>query len=172
MPSQPLWTGAIIGPIEKSHRVNDFDCGEPVLNEYLRRYAMKNHKKGVAKAYMGTAEVSKTVVGYYTLSAGAISFQNLPSESSPGLPKYPVPVARLGKLAVAIDRQGTGLGTYLISDAMNRVLMAAEKIGVFALIVDAKHDRAKGFYKRFGFLEFQDTSLSLFLPVATIAAAT
>lgn len=159
-----------VEPLSKAHRVKKFDCGETALNKYLIRYALKNDKTGVAKAYVAVQQHgSSDVLGFYTLSAGSVNFESLPATVK--LPKYPVPIVRLGRMGVQKSKQGTGVGSYLLSDAMNRVLQTAAKIGIYALIVDAKNENAKTFYKRFGFIEFQDAPLSLFLPVETILTA-
>lgn len=167
MPSSAV-TSPTIESLAKEHQVRSFDCGEPALNEYLQRFALKNSKKGVARTFVVVLEGCRDVLGFYTLSAGSITFQNLPPDAAKGMPKYPVPVARLGRMGVHKDQQGTGLGTFLLSDAMNRVAQTSAEIGIFALIIDAKNEGVKAFYRKFGFIEFNDVPLSLFLPVNTI----
>jgi ribosomal protein S18 acetylase RimI-like enzyme len=98
---------------------------------------------------------------------GEVDLSSLPQELIQKLPKHPVPVARMGRLAVDRIAQGRGLGKFLLVDAMKRVQNAAASIGVYALLVDAKDDTAKAFYKKYGFVELVDLPLSLFLPVAS-----
>jgi predicted GNAT family N-acyltransferase len=157
-----------IEPLAKGHGVSSFDCGEPALNEYLQRYALKNSKKGIARTFVAVRSGNKEVLGFYTLSAGSMSFQNLPPEASKGLPKYPVPIARIGRMGVQRDQQGAGLGKFLLSDAMHRAAQSSAEIGIFALVIDAKNEAVKEFYRCFGFIEFSDVPLSMFLPIETI----
>ncbi len=83
------------------------------------------------------------------------------------LPKHPVPVARMGRLAVDKLTQGQGLGRFLLVDAMKKVQGAASAVGVFALLVEAKDDNAKRFYIKYGFTELVDEPMTLFLPLAS-----
>ena len=69
------------------------------------------------------------------------------------LPRYPVPAALLGRLAVSEVAQGQGLGSILLVDACKRVAAASQTLAVAAIIVDAKSPAAAAFYKHFGFVE-------------------
>ena len=103
-----------IVPLDKSHQRKDFDCGEPSLNEFLQRYARQNEGTGISRTYVLLEEGSSTIVGYYSLCTGSISFATLPDEHSRKIPKYPVPTAHIGRLAVDRTRQGQGLGPMLL----------------------------------------------------------
>ena len=94
--------GYIVQPIQKRHDRSDFDCGNHFLNDYLQQFARQNHNKGIARAFvMVPEETENPVVGYYTLSAGSLSFKHIPQKIQKSLPKYPIPVARIGELAVS-----------------------------------------------------------------------
>ena len=84
------------------------------------------------------------------------------------LPRYPVPVALLGRLGVDRRRSGQGLGSALLIDALRRVRVASDTLAVYAVVVDAKDERARAYYKRFGFIELPDSAKRLFLPMSTI----
>lgn len=167
----PLTLPPIIEPLARSHKRENFDCGEPALNDYLHRQATQDMRRGVSRVYVARERGSSRVLGYYTLSAASFGRKNLPEKEAKRLPHYPVPAALLGRLAVDRSCQGQQLGRYLLFDALNRVLHAAETLAVYALVVDAKNDSARAFYERYGFLSFADSPSRLFLPLETLRRA-
>ena len=108
------------------------------------------------------------VLGYYSISAGAIDRENLPARAAKRFPAFPIPVARLARLAVDQALQGRGLGEHLLLDALNRVLRASVDIGIVAVLLDAKHEKARRFYARYEFESLPDQPLRLWLPLAAI----
>lgn len=149
-----------------------FDCGVAALNEYLQRYARQNHDSGGAKTFVAVApRMPATVLGYYTLSPGAITFTKVPTTVTKRLGRYDVPVFRLGRLAVSVRMHGQGLGGDLLLAAGARALAVAQEVGGVALAIDAKDDRVATWYERFGALRLLDDPLKLVLPLETIAAA-
>jgi ribosomal protein S18 acetylase RimI-like enzyme len=108
------------------------------------------------------------IAGYYTLSAASFARQQLPEAVAKRLPHYPVPAAILGRLAVDLRYQGRGLGELMLADAIKRVLRASETLAVHAIVVDAKNDRAKAFYERYGFVAFVDAPDRLSLPLESV----
>ena len=89
-------------------------------------------------------------------------------EQARKLPRYPVPAVLLGRLAVDRTAQGSGLGEFLLMDAMCRTLLATQVMAVHAMVVDAKDASAARFYRKYGFLAFPNNTQRLFLPMATI----
>ena len=158
--------------LARHHDRAGFDCRTPALNKYLQRYARQNHDSGGAKTFVAVpAATSDTVLGYYTISPGAIAFANAPVAVRKRLGRYEVPVFRLGRLAVAVALQGQGLGGELLLAAGARALAVAGEVGGVALAIDAKDDRAAAWYERFGALRLLDDRLKLVLPLDVIAAA-
>lgn len=156
-------------PINKKYQREHFDCGYPLLNNYLKKYARQNHQKGIAKTFVAISESQELRIdGYYTLSASVIEFASLPESNQKGMPTYPVPAILIGKLAVDNSVKGQGLGAELLVDALLRTVKAAQEIGIFAVRVDAIDSTAKAFYLKYEFIPFQDQPLSLFLPITTI----
>jgi hypothetical protein len=94
-------------PLTQSYDLAAFDCGAPALNDYLRKYAYHNHQNRSARTYVTLRE--NRVVGYYTLSAGSVSREDVPLRVAKGLGNYPVPIILLARLAVDITEQGKGL---------------------------------------------------------------
>lgn len=165
--SNSLW---LIEPFDKNKHISEgFSCGYLQLDEYLIKYASQDIKRRVALIFVATLQTDNIVRGYYTLSAASFAKDNLPVNLAKKLPFYPVPAAIIGRLAVDQTCQGKKLGRYLLMDAFNRILQASNWIAVNAIIVDAKDDKAKEFYLKYGFQSFASQPLRLFIPVTTVA---
>lgn len=149
-----------------AHRRDDFDCGEPALNDFLKRYARQQAERDFSRTYVAVADDGARILGFQSISTGAIDFRNWP----PGLrlPRYPVPVARIGRLAVAMSAQGSGIGAALLNHALLLSATMAERIGLHAVVVDAKNPKAAAFYARYGFQPFPDDGLTMFLMMSVI----
>jgi len=158
--------------LTRHHDRVGFDCGSPALNEYLRRYARQNHESGGAKTFVAVSSGAPTVVlGYYSISPGAIAFAKTPAMITRKLGRYDVLVFRLGRLAVSMSVQGRGLGGELLLAAGERAVAVAQEAGGVALAIDAKDEKAAVWYERFGALRLLDDSLKLVLPLETVRAA-
>jgi GNAT superfamily N-acetyltransferase len=138
-------------PLNSSHLLSNFDCGEPSLNEWLIRRALANHMNGASRVFV-VANKSKNVFGYYALAAGAVSHSAANANLRRNMPD-PIPVIVLGRLAVDTRAQGKKLGAALLKDAVTRTLVVAESAGVRALLVHALNQKAKTFYEYYGFQE-------------------
>ncbi|MFZ1416212.1 MAG: GNAT family N-acetyltransferase [Defluviicoccus sp.] len=152
----------------KAHDRAAFSCGAPELDRYIREHASQDVRRDVARVFVALLAGTPTVCGYYSLSAASFQRDNLPADEARRLPRYPVPAALLGRLAVDDGMKGRGVGTFLLMDALNRVLLATQTLAVHAVIVDARDDAAGGFYRKYGFLPFTGEGRRLFLPMATI----
>jgi GNAT superfamily N-acetyltransferase len=146
----------------------DFDCGKAPLNDFLRKYAGQNQKLGVSQTYVAVRPGSRVVHGYYAISSGSAEFANIQESARKGLPRYPVPVAHLGRLAVGLTAQGKGLGRLLLLDAMERIIRAADSIGIHAIEVWAKDEDARRFYAKYGFAQLLDDPFHLYISIQTV----
>ena len=117
-------------PIVKGHETASFDCGVEPLNLYLRRFALQNHQNRASRTYVATR--GETIVGYYTLSNGSVSLDQVPKRVAQGMGSYPVPVTLLARLAVDITEKGAGLGRGLAKDALLRAFQASQSWWVVA----------------------------------------
>jgi len=144
-----------------------FDCGESILNDFLVRQAGQLQRRGFGKAYVALAEDGLTIRGYFSVSAGQVATRQLPEGLK--LPHYSAPMLRIGRLAVDARQQGSGIGQDLLAFALQLALEFSQQVGLYAVLVDAKDQKAKAFYTRLGFIETVDDSLCLFLPIATLA---
>lgn len=148
------------------HRRGSFDCGDAVLNEFLLRKAGQQQRRGFGKTYVALAEDGVTVMGYVTVSAGQVATPSLSAQLK--LPRYPAPMLRIGRLAVDVRYQGKGVGQDLLAFALQLAVEFSPRVGLFAVVVDAKHNKAKAFYVRLGFVACVDNPLCLYLPIATL----
>jgi GNAT superfamily N-acetyltransferase len=159
-------------PVGRHHDRKGFDCGSPELDSYLERYARQNHESGGAKTFVAVVPTAPArVLGYYSISPGAIEFTRVPAAVSAKLGRYEVPVFRLARLAVSRAVQGRGLGGDLVLAAGARALAVAAQVGGVALAIDAKNTAAAKWYERFGALPLLDDPLRLVLPLITVARA-
>jgi ribosomal protein S18 acetylase RimI-like enzyme len=153
-------------PLDKGHDRKSFHCGEPSLDEYLHRYAGQDIRRRVSRIFVAVpTDAPRQIVGYYSLSAGSLKADALPQAHRRRLPKYPVPVVSLGRLAVATTHQGQGLGSIVLADALRRVAAASRAMAVYAVVVDALNDRAVEFYRKLGFVAWPSQPERLFLPL-------
>lgn len=142
-----------IRPLDAMVDTAAFRCGRHVLDEYIRRYAAQDVRRDVARVFVATPrDDSRRLAGFFTLSAGSVNCADLPMALTRNLPRYPVPVAIIGRLAVAENFQGKGLGSILLADVCKKVARASAALAVAGIVVDAKDERAASFYRHFGFL--------------------
>lgn len=142
-----------------------FDCGEPALGHYIRRYASQDVRRGLARVFVAMPEQEPLrLAGFFTLSAGSVGATTLPETVRRKLPSYPIPVALLGRLAVDKGFQGQGLGSILLADACLKVVQASAVLAVAGLVVDAKSETAAAFYRHFGFVTLPGAPGRMLLP--------
>ena len=157
-----------IEPLDRKHDRSGFDCGRESLNTFLSRHAAQNARKNISRTYVYLPADSNVVTGYYTLSSDSISFDTLPADIAARLLRYPVPTAHLGRLAVDARFQACGIGGILLFNALKRIEVLADQIGICAVTVHALDDKAICFYRAFEFRPLKDNPHHLFLPLATI----
>src|SRR3990167_4118158 len=151
--------------ISVDHELIDFDSGEPSLDEWLKTRAIKNHASGASRCFVIGDD--QKIVGYYCLSAGAISRESAPKAMRRNMPD-PLPVLVLGRLAIDKKYHNKGLGSALLRDAMIRSVSVAGDAGVFAILVHSLSEQAKRFYMSRGFLESPLQPMTLFMTIETV----
>ena len=155
----------------RRHDRGGFDCGEPSLNHYLRDLAAQHQRDGIATTHvLFEDDTPSRILGYYTLAAAQLHLHALQPVDQRRLPRYPVPAARLARLAVARHEQGQGLGESLLQDAVKRCLALRGELGVRLLVVDALDERAATFYRLHGFHETAERALTLYLPLGHVGS--
>lgn len=149
--------------LHADHEVDAFDCGEPVMDDWLKRRALANQASGASRTFV-VADDAQIVRGYYALAAGAVDHATAGSAIRRNMPD-PVPIMVLGRLAVDRSYSGTGLGADLLQDAILRTARLAQEVGIRALVVHALNDRASAFYLHHGFSESAIDPLILMLRI-------
>lgn len=155
-------------PLAATHLLNDFECGEYALDEWLKRRAMNNQTSGASRTFVVVDEENR-VRAFYAMATGAVSHSLATSAVRRNMPD-PVPVMVLGRLAVDRRAQGIKLGAALLRDAVNRAISVSRNTGVRALLVHALHERAKQFYEHYGFRESPQHPMTLMLRLNAVKA--
>ena len=136
-------------PLASAHLLDNFNSGEPSLDDWLKKRALANQASGASRTFVVVNQHLR-VCGYYAMAAGAVAHESATSSVRRNMPD-PVPVMMLARLAVDSQAQGIKLGAALLQDAVNRAVAVSYNAGVRALLVHALHERAKLFYERYGF---------------------
>lgn len=159
-------TSVAIVPLAGDHDRRAFSCGVDALDLYLKRFARQHAETNISRTYV--AIDGSTVRGFYSLAMSGIRRENLPEKYQTRFPNFPLPVARLARLAVDQKHQRQGLGELLLADALQRCLQISTAIGMLGVVVDAKDEQARGWYERYEFERLPDAPLTLWLPTAAM----
>ena len=155
--------------LSSRHDLGSFLCGVPVLDSYIKERASQDMKRGICAVHV--LEDEDAVVGYYTLSSYTLQLTDIPHSIAKKYPKnLLLPCWLIGRLAVDQKFQGRKIGETLLMDALRMVLELAKNAGGYCVVVDAKDDRVKPFYIKYGFKPIKDDSLRLYLPLSMIPA--
>jgi predicted GNAT family N-acyltransferase len=170
LPDQPP-ARFVIEPFDKNkHDRTAFSCEHEALTIYIKQQASQDIKKSVAAVFVLTPD-GKTIAGYYTLSQYAVDAGSVPEETMRALrlPRYKqLPATLLGRLARSLAFKGQRVGELLLMHALKQALVQSKIIASTAVVTDAKDERAKNFYKKYGFVELPDHPNRLFLPMKTV----
>ena len=148
-----------------------FACGTDALDGWLRHQAGQAQRKRLASVWIATPEDRPVeIVGYYSLAPMQVAFEDAPPSLRRKLPRYPISVSLLARLAIDRRWQRQGFGGVLLFDALSRCLRASEAVPTQAVVVHAKDEAAAAYYERFGFQRFPGRPRHLFLPMASVAA--
>lgn len=150
--------------LTEQHVLEPFDCGNEVLDDWLRRRAMKNHHLNASRTFVICLEGTMRVVGYYSIATGSVSHVDLGRSLRQNMPD-PIPVVLLGRLAVDVCTQGHNYGKWLLNDAVVRVSGLADQVGIKAIMVHAINEQAKAFYEYFGFVQSPVAANTLFYKI-------
>ena len=183
-----------IEKLHRAHPVEDFRCGSPELDRFLIRHALQAQQAGSSLTYAGLDHVAfernrpnaenaidsktleralsgSTVIGFYSLVVGEARRAETPERVAKGVPRHPIPLMVLARLAVRSDWQGRGVGAGLLRDALERTMNAADIAGIRALAFHAKDESAATFYQHFGFVPSPTDARHLFMLIKDIRAA-
>jgi GNAT superfamily N-acetyltransferase len=158
-----------IEKLNRTHAVEQFTCGQLELDRFLIRHALRAQQANSSQTYVAVS--ASEVVGFYTIVAGEVRHADAPERVVKGMPRHPIPLLVLARLAVHSKWQGRGIASGLLLDALGRTLQVADVIGVRALAVHAKDDRAISFYRHFGFTSSPTDARHLFMIIKDIRQA-
>jgi predicted GNAT family N-acyltransferase len=159
-----------IEPLSKVHDREGFVCGVAELDSYIRQQAGQDLRRNLAAIFVLTPN-GRQIAGYYTLSAHSLNARDLPGPVGKRLPRFPLPVTLLGRMAVSEAFRGQGLGKFLLMDALERAWLSSRQIASWAVVVDAKAG-AREFYLKYQFMPLPCNPDRLFLPMASIEELT
>jgi len=150
----------------KRHDRASFDCGVEALNRYLKTLAVQHRAKGIATTFvLVDSKQPAEILGYYCLSAATLAFERLADADRKGLPRYPIPAVRIGRLASSVAKRGMRLGELLLQNAIKRTLEARAALGVYAIVVEAKDTLAESFHRKYGFRSCDEQTRQFYLPL-------
>ena len=155
--------------LTSSHKIKEFTCGRPELDNYLQRQAGQDIRKKLTACFVLTDHEVNLIKGFYTLSSNSIPLDLVPGNFTKHIPitYTAIPATLLGRLAVDIRYQGKGMGKALLIDALKRCFLISKSIGSFAVIVDPLDSEAENFYDKYGFIKLPDCG-RMFLPMKII----
>ena len=153
-----------IEPLARQHARHHFNCGEQSLDRYIREQASQDVRRGLARVFVAALPAEPDgILGFFTLSATSIIGSELPSALARRLPRYPIPAALIGRLAVDQTCAGRGLGRALLADAVTKIAKASETLAIVVVVVDPIDDAAQAFYAAFGFERIEERARRMFL---------
>ncbi len=144
--------------LDKKHNKKEFDCGKELLNNYLQNQAGQDVKRKLSACFV-LSENEVIIKGYYTLSNNSIPLSSFSEQIQKKLPKSytSIPTTLLGRLAIDLKFQGTGIGKLLLIDALKRSYEISKTIASFAVVVDPIDTEAEKFYSKYDFIQLPDS---------------
>jgi GNAT superfamily N-acetyltransferase len=152
-------------PITDHHDFNQFSCGVPSLDNWLKKRARSNERSRASRTYVLCDD--QRVIGYYALATGSLAANAAPGKVKRNMPD-PIPVMVLGRLAIDQEYQGKKLGDALLRDSILRIVQAAEIAGIKAILVHAISEEAKKLYLDRSFIIYPNDPMILVLPLDSI----
>ena len=154
--------------IQSEHILDNFNCGEPSLNDWLKERALKNDLDDASRTYVVCCE--NTVVAYYSLHLGSVQHSEAVRKIKRNMPN-PIPAIVLGRLAVDVNHQGKGLARALVKDIFLRAIQVSDLAGTKAILVKALNKNVVAFYSSFGFVQSKTDPLLLMKAISEVRAS-
>lgn len=157
----------LIEPLTREHDRKTFDCGDEAVTRFLREKALQDQERDLSRTMVLAlaGKSPKPVAGFHTLAMSRVRQEEIPNDR-PRI-KRDVPVILLGQLGVDLNFQGKGLGDLLLMDAQARVAEIADRIGVRALMLDARSELLASWYEKHDFVRFPN-SFRMFKSIGAI----
>lgn len=161
----------VIELLTKDHDRKSFKCKKPEYTDFLQQRARKHAEQNLSKTWVAVEQGGRAILAYITLSMGNVSLEEVGEEIKNKLPRHPIPVLHVGRLATDEQHVGRGLGSVLLQFAAGKAIEASTTIGCFALELTADGEDAFNYYLRRGFLPLKRDTTRLYLPIETLKAA-
>ncbi len=176
-PETPQRLEVSIEPFDPTkHDRSAFSCGTPRIDNFLLRTAKKHQKGDFTRVWVAHQSGNNSILGYYALNAHALEADELPAQLTKQAPSHgSIQAVYLSSLGVDHTMQSQGLGRILLADALRRIGLISEELGVTVVVLDVLEDgdenvmaKRERFYRSMGFLPFPSRPMRMFLPTATI----
>lgn len=154
--------------LTSDHDIAGFQCGSDALDDWLKRYALKNHIAGNSRVIVVTNDINE-VVGYVAISSGTVTHAEATGAIRRNAPD-PIPMGLIGRLATRSDMVGLGIGKGLLREAVLRIVQASKQMGVRGILVHAKDEGAANFYSRWGFRRSPINEKTMMITLREVAA--
>jgi predicted GNAT family N-acyltransferase len=153
----------------RRHIRSDFCCEKDSLDNYIRKQASQDLKRRVSTVFVLIDDPKFNVLAYYTLSSYTIDITELDEAFAKHLPRYPqLPATLLGRLAVDKRQKGKRFGELMLVDALKKALNASAQVASLAVIAEALDEVALNFYIKYGFGQFRQHPMKLYLPMKSL----
>jgi predicted GNAT family N-acyltransferase len=159
-----------IEPLDsRKHNRSGFYCGKDSLDNYILKQASQDLKRRVATVFVLIDDPQTNILAYYTLSSYTIDISVLDQAFAKRLPRYPLlPATLLGRLAVDHSQKGKRFGELMLVDALKKSLDATTQVASVAVIAEALDEEALSFYIKYGFQQFRQELMKLYLPMKSV----
>jgi GNAT superfamily N-acetyltransferase len=158
-----------VEPLGDHHQLDNFDCGNPELNQWLQLHARHATAQGT-RTYVLIDDAGEEIAGYFALAPHLIERQEIPPRVGRGSPRH-IPAILLAKLALDRSHHGQGLGAELLVRGLQTTLTAARTAGGKVVVVDAIDGGAAQFYEHHNFVPLPGNPHRLVQKLSTIAKA-
>lgn len=157
----------LIEPLARVHNRKSFDCGDEEVTRFLREKALQDHERDLSRTMVliDTPDSPKRIIGYHTLVMTQVRQEDIPNDR-PRITRG-IPVILLGQLGVDVNFQGKGFGDILLMDAQARTDEISRKVGIRALMLDARNERLARWYEQHDFIRFPE-NLRMFKSIEAI----
>lgn len=153
--------------LASEHVLIGFDCGRPALNDWLVRHSLSNQSGGTSRTWVVIEVETQRVVGFYASSTASVLRSSVPKRFGRNQPEE-LPAVLLGRIGVDVKHKGRGLGAALLRHFMFKAIEVAGTVGVRLVLVHAKDEEAKSFYRHYGFVESPVDPMTLMMLIGDL----
>lgn len=132
--------------------LENFDCGDRDLNEFIRRDSFAYDEKMLAKTYV--VVFRGEIAGFFSICTDAIRLSKEERFEEFGIAKpHPdYPAVKIARLAVSLKRKGQGIGSFMTTFAIGKAIQISKEAGCRYVTVDAYPEQSSFYGKKCGFV--------------------